>query len=76
MAKVALAEYENEHENMCKCSCTLYIALFSVLVTINIGIAAFLFTTSKCIIIKKKIVAKEGSVLQATICWTYKNDCK
>ena len=31
---------ENEHKNKCS-SCTLYIALFSIIVTINIGIANY-----------------------------------
>ena len=35
MVKIILAEYENEY----KCSCLLYIVLFSVLLTINIGIS-------------------------------------
>ena len=34
LAKIALAK----PENMCKCSCTLYIVLFSIIFTINIGI--------------------------------------
>ena len=34
LAKITLAE----HGNMCKCSCTLYIELFSVFLTKNIGI--------------------------------------
>ena len=41
LAKITLAEHENKYENMRKCSCTLYIALFSVLLTINIGISTF-----------------------------------
>ena len=41
LAKITLAQHENKYENMCKCSCTLYIALFSVLLTINIGISTF-----------------------------------
>ena len=41
LAKITLAEHENKYENMRKCSCTLYIALFSVLLTITIGISTF-----------------------------------
>ena len=37
MVKIASAE----HKNMCKYSCTFYITLFSVLLTINIGIGTF-----------------------------------
>ena len=35
--KIPLAEYEN----MCKCSCAVYIVLFSVFLTISIGISSF-----------------------------------
>ena len=38
MAKITLAEHENEYENVCKCSCTLHIVLFSIIFTINTGI--------------------------------------
>ena len=48
MSKITLAEYENE----CKFSCTLYIVLFSIIFTINIGIGTFLFTTNTWIMIK------------------------
>ena len=61
MAKITLTEYENEHENMCKCSCTLYIALFSVLLIINIGTG---ITTKSCIIIKKYLQNKVLSFKQ------------
>ena len=38
LAKITLAEDKNKH----KCSsCTLYIALFSILLTINVGIATY-----------------------------------
>ena len=46
--KITLAE----HENTCKCSCTLYIALFAVLLTTNIEISTFLFTTNTWTMIK------------------------
>ena len=39
MARITLAEYENE----CETSCTLYIVLFSVFLTVSIGIALFSF---------------------------------
>ena len=71
LATITLAE----HKNMCKYFFTLYIVLFSVLLTINVGTGAFLFTTNTWFMIKKT-VAKEGSVFQKTIYWTYKNDCK
>ena len=35
MARITLAEYENE----CETSCTLYIVLFSVFLTVSIGIS-------------------------------------
>ena len=38
LAKITLAENENKH----KCtSCTVYIVLFSILFTINVGIGAY-----------------------------------
>ena len=40
LAKIILAEYENNH----KCSsCTLYIVLFSIIFTVNIGIGTYFF---------------------------------
>ena len=57
LAKITLAE----HENMYKCSFTLDIALYLVLLTINIEIVLFLFTTNKWTMINKT-VAKEGSI--------------
>ena len=41
MPKKTLAENENKYENECKSFCTLYIALFSIIFTINIGISTF-----------------------------------
>ena len=41
LAKITLAEHENEYENVCKCSCTLYIMLLSIIFTINIGISTY-----------------------------------
>ena len=38
MAKITLAEYENE----CKSFCPLYIVLLSTIFTVNIGIATYL----------------------------------
>ena len=56
LAKITL----EEHENMCICSGALYIALFSVLLTINIGIGSF-FVYYKYIDHDKETVAEEGS---------------
>ena len=55
-----------EYANICKCSCTLYIALFSVLLTINIGIGTF-FVYYKHINHDIKTVVKEGSIFQTAI---------
>ena len=41
MAKITLAEHKNGRENVCKFSCTLYIVLFSIVFTINIGIGTY-----------------------------------
>ena len=40
MAKITLAEDENKRKNKCS-SCTLYIALFSIVFTINIGTSTY-----------------------------------
>ena len=47
-----------EQENMCKCHCTLYIALFSVFLTTNIGNGTFLCTTNARTMIKKQFLKK------------------
>ena len=39
MPRITLAEYENE----CETSCTLYIVLFSVFLTVSIGISTVFF---------------------------------
>ena len=40
LAKIILVEHENNH----KCSsCTLYIVLFSIIFTVNIGIGTYFF---------------------------------
>ena len=41
MARITLAEHENKYENKCKYSYTLYIVLFSIIFTINIGAGTF-----------------------------------
>ena len=56
LAKITL----EEHENMCICSCALYITLFSVFLTINIGIGSF-FVYYKYINHDKETVVEEGS---------------
>ena len=48
-------------------SYTIYIILFSLFFTINIGIATY-FIYYKYKYHDKKTVAKEGSILQTTIC--------
>ena len=61
MAKITLAEHENEYENVCKCSWTLYIVLFSIIFTINIGISTC-FIYYKYINPRKKVVNdRDGS---------------
>ena len=61
MAKITLAEHENEYENVCKCSCTLHIVLFSIIFTINIGIGTC-FIYYKYINPSKKVVNdRDGS---------------
>ena len=43
ITSVELHSTENENKNKCSC-CTLYIVLFSIVSTISIGIATYLFT--------------------------------
>ena len=71
LAKITL----EEHENICICSGTLYISLFSVLLTINIGIGTF-FVYYKYNNHDKETAAEEGSIFQTTIYWKCKNNCK
>ena len=57
---------------MCKCSWTLYIMLFSITVTITIGIGTH-FIFYNCINPSKKVSNnKDGSGIQTLIYWTYK----
>ena len=60
LATITLAE----PENMCKCCCSLYIVLFSIIFTINIGT---FFIYCKYMNHDKKTVAKKGSIFQTTI---------
>ena len=69
LAKITLAELENMNK------CTLYIVLFSIIFTINIGIGTF-FVYYKYMNHDKKEVAKEGSIFQTAICIYLKNDYK
>ena len=41
MAKITLAEHENEYENKHKYSRTLYVILFSIIFTVRIGIGTY-----------------------------------
>ena len=53
-------------ENIHKCSsCTLYIVLFSIIFTINIGIATY-FVYYKCMNHNKKTASRFNCVYQAT----------
>ena len=54
-----------KHENMCRCSCTPYIALFSVLSTINIGIG------TSFVYYKYMNHETKSSIFQTKIYWTY-----
>ena len=42
LVKITLVEAENKHRNKCS-SCTLYIVLFSIIFTINVGIGSYFF---------------------------------
>ena len=63
LAKVTLAENENKH----KCSsCTLYIVLFSIFFTINVGIGSY-FLCFYWYLKKDVICVKFGTRTQTTI---------
>ena len=53
------------HKNVCKSSCTLYIVLFSIIFTINIGISNY-FIYHKYINRNKENVSRYDYVYQAT----------
>ena len=55
---------ENKHKNKCS-SCTLYIVLFSIIFTINIGIATY-FVYYKYMNRNKENVSRYDYVYQAT----------
>ena len=59
-----------EHTNVCKSSCILYIVLFSIIFTINVGIGTY-FVYYKYINHDKETFVKEGVIFQTTV-WTYK----
>ena len=58
MAKITLAEHENEYEDVC--FCTLCIVLFSVIFAINIGICTY-FIYNKYINSSKTAVNNKDS---------------
>ena len=41
IAKITLAEHENECENESKSSCTMYLVVLSMIFTTNIGVATY-----------------------------------
>ena len=53
------------HKNVCKSSCTLYIVLFSIIFTINIGISTY-FVYHKYMNRNKENVSRYDYVYQAT----------
>ena len=57
LAKITSAEDENKHKNNCS-SCTLYMVLFSIIFTINIGTDTelVLFNTNTWIVMKKLLL--------------------
>ena len=60
-----------EHTNVCKSSCILYIVLFSIIFTINVGIGTY-FVYYKYINHDKETFVKEGVIFQTV--WTYKSE--
>ena len=61
-AKISSAENENKHK--C-CSCTLYIVLFSIILTINVGIGTY-FVYYKYMNHVKKTAIKESFNYETT----------
>ena len=72
MAKMTLAEHENKYKNVCKCSCTLYIVLFSIIFTINIGISTYFIYYKYVNPSKKAVNNKDGYGIQTLIYLVYK----
>ena len=55
LAEITSTENENRRKYS---SCTLYIALFSMIFTINVGIGTYFFITNTRIAIKKLVLKK------------------
>ena len=53
--KVKIAENKNENTYKCN-SCTLYIVLFSILFTINVGIGAYFAYFHKILLVKQQFI--------------------
>ena len=66
ITSVELHSTENENKNKCSC-CTLYIVLFSIVSTISIGIATYLFTAHTWVVIKKMFLNIIMSIKQQII---------
>ena len=62
MAKITLAEHENEYEDVF--SCTLYIVLFSIIFTINIGIYTYFIYYKYINSSKTAVNNKDGFCIQ------------
>ena len=75
LAKITLAKNENKY----KCnSCTLYIVLFSILFTINIGIGAYFvyfhwYLKKGCYSCWVWYLHSNNDLLSTVFCWTYKS---
>ena len=57
---------ENKHKNKCS-TCTLYTVLFSIIVTVNIGISTYFVTAKTRIVIKKMFLNMIMSIKQEII---------
>ena len=69
VAKTSLTEHENKHKNKCS-SCALYIVLFSIIFTIDVGTGTY-FVYNKYInhwYLKKDVTrVKFGTLTQTTV---------
>ena len=63
LAKITLAEHENRHKNKFS-FCTQYIVLFSIIITVNIGIGTYFIYHKYMNHVKKKLLLKKVLIIR------------
>ena len=63
LAKITSAEHENRHKNKFS-FCTLYIVLFSIIITVNIGIGTYFIYHKYMNLVKKKLQLKKVLIIR------------